>query len=182
MSSTQPELHALHAERERSRMRRRRGVSTAVATGSQRLEFVRIVCHPMSSTKLGRVALHVERERRRMRPRQLAPPAPETVSPARVSAKSVLLTRSRALVGYHAPTKVALRAWTAPIVKRASMVDVYAPLGRTTRRLAESRATSTRSTRSSQRTPKNRACRVGRASIAKGTLQFLLEGMCDSMQ
>ena len=32
-------------------MRRKRGVSTAVATGTQRLEFVRIVCHPMSSTK-----------------------------------------------------------------------------------------------------------------------------------
>ena len=117
-----------------------------------------------------------------MRRRRGVSTAVETASPARDYAKTVLLTRSRALVGYHAPTKVALRAWTAPIVKRASMVDVYAPLGRTTRHLAESCATSTKSTRSSQPTPKNRACRVGRASIAKGTLQFLLEGMCDSMQ
>ena len=132
--------------------------------------------------RLGRVALHVQRERSRTCIRQSVSTAPETVSQAREFAKSVLLIRFHALVGCHVPTSVALRAWTAPTVKRALMVNAYAPLGRTTRHLAKSHATSTELTWSSQRPAKNRACRVGRASIAKGALQFLLVGMCGSIQ
>ena len=117
-----------------------------------------------------------------MRQRRGVSIASETAFQARVSAKSVPLTKSHALVGYHVPTKVALRAWTALIVKRASMVNVYAPLGHMTRHLAESHATSTKLTPSSYRPPKNRACRVDHASIAEGTLQFLLVVMCGSIQ
>ena len=57
----------------------------------------------------------------------------ETASLAQDPAKSVPLTRSHALAGYLVPTKVALRAWTAPTVKRASMANAYALLGRTNR-------------------------------------------------
>ena len=132
--------------------------------------------------KPGRVVLHALQGKSRTRRRQLASTAPKTASLARDFAKSVPLTRSRALAGYHVPTQVELRAWTAPTVKRASMANAYALLGRTNRLLAQSHATSTKLTRSSQRPPKNRACRVDHASIAEGTLQFLLVGMCGSIQ
>jgi hypothetical protein len=130
----------------------------------------------------GRVVLRARRGRSLTQRRRGVSTASETAFQARASAKSVPLTRSHALVGYHVPTQVELRAWTAPTVKPASMANAYALLGRTNRLLAQSHATSTKLTRSSQRPPKNRACRVDHASIAEGTLQFLFVAMCGSIQ
>ena len=49
----------LRARRGKSLMRRRRGVSTAMAIDTQRLEFVKIVYHPMSSLGIVRRAAHL---------------------------------------------------------------------------------------------------------------------------